>query len=695
MAKKPTTPEEPAKASAAPEDNAPKDKMAPVADGASDGAAAIPATPDIKAATPAKPSSPAAKPASKPVAKPQPARKQEEEEDDEDDEDDEDEDDEDDEEDDEEDDDDEDEEEEHPQFTAAEAAGAFTGLFKFMWPFIRTYPKWLAIVFAGVLIETAFNVVFPLSLKYLIDEVLENDNHQALIWILVTLGVLGVTVSIISIVMEWYDSVLMSHAMADLRTRLFEHLQSLSAGFYSRTKIGSITSRYGSDMAAIDEAVSHFFTWGFLPLLELIAGIGLMFYLNWQLALIALFVVPVSLIGPRLLSGRAVDAAYQERKAAASLVAVVQENVSAQNVVKAFELRKPAMGWFEDKNIYERKQAIRHRFYNAMVERTVTISVLMLHLVVFGIGAYLTYTEQITLGTFVTFESVFWELSYNIGHVTQFIPVAISGSGATQHIRDLLDEPSRSQDPEEWPGIPRIRSDIRFNGVDFSYGKGKQLDNVSLTIPAGSRVAVVGPSGSGKSTVLNVLMRLYDPMGGSVTLDGTDITTVRRESLREQMGIVFQENVLFDISIRENIRLGNPLASDKEVEEAAKAAEIHKFIKSLPQGYETIVGERGNMMSGGQRQRVAIARAIIRNPAILLLDEATSALDHGTEKAINRTLMKVAEGRTMITVTHRLHSVTEMDRIFVMQNGGLVEEGTHKELLAKKGLYAQLWKQAG
>jgi ATP-binding cassette subfamily B protein len=663
-------------------------------------AAAQPAA-DTPAETgePADENKPAAKPAKPQPAKPQPAKaapakkKEEEEDDDEEDEDDEDDEDEDDEDDDDE---DEDEEDEHPQFTASQAVGAFSGLFNFMWPFIRKYPKWLAIVLVGIIIETSFNVAFPLSLKYLIDEVLENDNRDALIWILATLGILGIVVSITAIIMEWYDSLLMSHAMADVRSRLFQHLQALSAGFYSRTKIGSITSRFGSDLGAVDEAVSHFFTWGFLPLMELIAGIGLTFYLNWQLALIALLVVPVSLIGPRLLSGRAVDAAYQERKAAAGLVAVVQENISAQNVVKAFELRKPSIGWFEHRNAIERRSAIRHRFFNAMVERTVTIAVLMLHLVVFGIGAYLTYTEQITLGTFVTFESVFWELSYNIGHVTQFIPVAISGSGATHHINELLDEPARSQDPADWPGVPRITDAIRFENVDFTYGgEQKQLDNVSFVIPAGSRVAFVGPSGSGKSTVMNVLMRLYDPAGGVASVDGIDITKARRDSLREQMGIVFQENVLFDISIRENIRLGNPGATDKQVEEAAKQAEIHKFIRQLPDGYDTVVGERGNMLSGGQRQRIAIARAIIRDPAILLLDEATSALDHGTEQAINRTLMKVAKGRTMISVTHRLHSVTEMDQIFVLQNGRIVERGTHPELMKMKGLYAELFKQAG
>jgi ATP-binding cassette subfamily B protein len=215
---------------------------------------------------------------------------------------------------------------------------------------------------------------------------------------------------------------------------------------------------------------------------------------------------------------------------------------------------------------------------------------------------------------------------------------------------------------------------MTFQNVDFSYGGDeKQIEDLNLTIPAGSRVAIVGPSGSGKSTVLNLLMRLYDPTGGTIAVDGQDICKARRESLREQMGIVFQDNVLFDISIRENIRLGNPSATDKEVERQPRRRKSTAS-SSLPHGYDTVVGERGNMMSGGQRQRVAIARAIIRNPAILLLDEATSALDHGTEQAINKTLMKVAKGRTMITVTHRLHSVTEMDKIFVMEKGELLED---------------------
>ena len=332
-----------------------------------------------------------------------------------------------------------------------------------------------------------------------------------------------------------------------------------------------------------------------------------------------------------------------------------------------------------------------------MVERTVTISVLLLHLVVLAIGAYLATKGQITIGTFVTFESAFWEVSYNIAHVMHFIPVSIQSAAAVRHIQELLDEPTRGADRPGAPDLPRITHDITFDRVTFQY-EGSQtpvLDNLSLKLNVGKSIAIVGPSGSGKSTLLNLILRLYVPDEGRVTIDGVDIRRVTRESLRRSMAVVFQENMLFNMSIRENIRLGKEGATDEEVEEAARKAEIHRYIMSLPQEYDTSVGERGDTLSGGQRQRIAIARAIVRNPSVLLLDEATSALDQTTEAAINRTLLKVAKGRTMIWSTHRLTSVVEMDEIIVISGGRAIERGSHAELLAANGVYRKLWDDQG
>src|SRR5436309_8321822 len=434
-----------------------------------------------------------------------------------------------------------------------------------------------------------------------------------------------------------------------------------------------------------------------LPFLELISGIILMLFLNWQLAAVALLVFPITLIGPRILTPKAVQTNYEQKLNESSLLGMVQENIAAQAVVKAFSLQRRTLGWFTLRNDEARRRMASAAFLSTMVERTVTIAVLLLHLVVLAIGAYLATKGQITIGTFVTFESAFWEVSYNIAHVMHFIPVSISAAAAVRHMQELLDEPTRSADRPGAPDLPRVTHDITFDRVTFQY-EGSQtpvLDNLSLRLDVGKRIAIVGPSGSGKSTLLNLILRIYVPDEGRVTIDGVDIRKVTRESLRRSMAVVFQENMLFNMSIRENIRLGKEGATDQEVEQAARRAEIHRYIMSLPQKYDTSVGERGDTLSGGQRQRIAIARAIVRNPSVLLLDEATSALDQTTEAAINKTLMKLAEGRTMIFSTHRLTSVVDMDEIIVISGGRAIERGSHAELLAKNGVYRKLWDDEG
>jgi ATP-binding cassette, subfamily B, bacterial len=425
----------------------------------------------------------------------------------------------------------------------------------------------------------------------------------------------------------------------------------------------------------------------------LIAGIILMLFLNWHLAAISLLVFPITLIGPRILTPKAVQANYEQKLNESALLGMVQENIATQAVVKAFMLQRKMLGWFTVRNDEARRKIASAAFLSTMVERTVTISVLLLHLVVLAIGAYLATKGQITIGTFVTFESAFWEVSYNIAHIMHFIPVSIQSAAAVRHIQDLLDEPTRGADRPGAPDLPRVSNDITFDRVTFQY-EGSQspvLDNLSLKLNVGKTIAIVGPSGSGKSTLLNLILRLYVPDEGRVTIDGVDIRKVTRESLRKSTAVVFQENMLFNMSIRENIRLGKEGATDQEVEAAARKAEIHRYIMSLPQKYDTSVGERGDTLSGGQRQRIAIARAIVRNPSILLLDEATPALDQTTEAAINRTLLKVAKGRTMIFSTHRLTSVVDMDEIIVISGGKAIERGSHAQLLAANGMYRQLW----
>ena len=406
--------------------------------------------------------------------------------------------------------DDDDDDEDLVVFTAKEAAGAMATILAFVRPYLGNYRKLLGFVTFGVLVETLFNVIMPLSLKFLIDDALGEEDFQALYKILGVLAVAGIITSIIAVWYERWDARLAAGIIADVRNRLFEHVQNLPSSYFARTKRGEILSRFSIDLAAFENSVKTFANSAALPFLELIAGIILMLFLNWQLAAVALLVFPITLIGPRILTPKAVQANYEQKLNEAALLGTVQENVAAQAVVKAFSLQRRTLGWFTLRNQEVRIKTASAVFLSTMVERTVTISVLLLHLVVLAIGAYLATKGQITIGTFVTFESAFWEVSYNIAHLMHFIPVSIQSAAAVRHMQELLDEPTRGADRPGAPDLPPLTNDISFERVTFAY-EGSQtpvLDNFSLKLDVGKRIAIVGPSGSGKSTLLNLILRL-------------------------------------------------------------------------------------------------------------------------------------------------------------------------------------------
>ncbi|MGB9990433.1 ABC transporter transmembrane domain-containing protein [Massilia sp. SM-13] len=568
---------------------------------------------------------------------------------------------------------------------------SLTSLFRALLAFARPMRGALCVVGVILLAEIAFNAALPYSFKFIVDDGILRRNGQLLVSIIAGLAIAALLVSALGLWRDYLYSRLTNNMVAAIRYRMFSHLQYQSLGFYSRSQAGDLLGRFAGDVNAVAHALESAPAWAVIPLLDVVTHTVLLFVIDWRLALVALAVCPIILLGPKFFSPRAAVASADSRNQEGGVLSIVQESLAAQPTVKALTFQKPLIGKFDSQNQVLALSKRRVGFLSALVERSAGSGILLMQVVITGTGALMVYHDQMSTGEFVAFQSLFVTLSYSLMYIAQYVPTLIEATGGMARVMEILDEPADIQDAPDAAALPPFQHEIRLEDLSFGYSpEVRNLNQVSLQIRKGENVAFVGPSGSGKSTVVSLLMRFFDPQSGAVRYDGHDIRQVTQQSLRDNIAIVFQENFLFNISLRENIRMGRLAASDAEVEDAARGAEIHDFILTLPQGYDTPAGERGSRLSGGQRQRIGIARALLRNPAILILDEATSALDPVTETAINQTLARVAHMRTVISVTHRLGSVVDCDRIFVMERGVLKESGTHAELLAAQGLYASL-----
>lgn len=574
--------------------------------------------------------------------------------------------------------------------------GALTFL-REIWGYARPYRARSGLCALATIIRAAFLLILPLFYQQIFDRVLGPDGSVDLLGRLVGLMALAFVVIILAdLAMAWLSADLAARIMKDLRRRMYLHLQSLSESFYSRVQIGDLMSRFTNDLFSVDWAVSIAVAQTLFYILITVASTALLFWFQWQLAIATVILLPITLIGPRVFGPRAL-AASGERKVQESEVAkVLQEDIAGHKVIQAFGLQSLFLNRFQDRLDELFRAGLRANLTGAFLTKTSDIAVIIVQLLIVSVGAFLALQGYLSSGALVGFLTVLISVGNSIKMLTQLVPDLIDGASGLQRVNELLDESSDDVSDAKDKSLGTIRGDVRFEGVNFSYtDKELNLSDLTLSIEAGQSVALVGPSGSGKSTVLDLLTRFYDFPEGRITLDGHDVNQVSRNALRRHVGAVFQHSYLFNTTLRENIRQGRLDATDAEVEDAARSAEIHDYITRLPDGYDTVPGEGGNQMSGGQRQRIALARAILRDPAILVLDEATSALDPATEAAVNATLERISKDRTTISVTHRLGSATSMDRIFVLDSGQLVEQGAHKELLNLKGLYYDMWQEYG
>jgi ATP-binding cassette subfamily B protein len=570
----------------------------------------------------------------------------------------------------------------------------FAGLVRVSLEYLRPYWRPTALLFAGLAIEIAFWTVYPLAVQALIDNAATDRDYAALTRTLGLLVGFFLAYAAVLVVQGTLAARIATRLVNDLRFKLLDHLQQLPSEFYQGAQTGDLITRFSTDATTVETAVTGAFPRMVYHAVRVAVMLVVLFYLSWQLALVALAVMPVAAIGPRAISPRSVEATYRRREREGGLAAFVQEVIAGHHVIRAFGLRDEMQTRFRTQLTAFGVVSQRASVLARLVRNSTAIGTTLGQIAVIGVGGLLVFGGSMTAGALVGFIGVLLTIGASIEQLSEVLIDWLPLGGAVRRLNDVLGVTPSIDELPDAVEAPRLSRAIELRGVTFGYDPAAPiLRDVDLVIPAGEHVALVGPSGSGKSTILGLVQRLHDPQAGAVLLDGRDLRRVTLESLRRQVGVVFQDTFLFSGSIRDNIRLGRPGAGDEEIAAAARAAQIHDVIVGMPAGYDTDVGERGGRLSGGQRQRVALARAIIRDPAVLVLDEATSALDPATEAAFNEVLHDLAGQRTLLSVTHRLAGIVGVDRIVVLRDGRVVEQGRHDELLALDGEYRRLWEQ--
>ena len=561
--------------------------------------------------------------------------------------------------------------------------------------YIRPYWRWMVVAVFALVVSSVLGLVLPLVVRNLVDFVFVNEDFGDLNRVTVALLIVFVFQSLFTFIQQMALAFVGEHAVADIRIDVYTHMQELPLSFYAERRTGELVSRLTNDVALLQQSI----TWNLVILLrQIITIVGaavLLFWLDWRLTLLILLVVPIITLVMVYLGGRIRAASVHVQDALAEVSSVAEETTRGVRIVKSFA---------RETHEVERFSGVVMRLYHAAMHRARTNAMLA---PIIGLIASVTITgilyyggSQVILGRLTPGDLI----AYLIYTVLIASPVAIMADlygqfqaaiGASQRMLDLLDTPPELSDAPGATPLPPVAGDVVFRNVSFHYTTAIDvINNVSFAARAGQLIALVGPSGAGKSTLVNLIPRFYDVVAGCITIDGRDLRDVTLRSLREQIGIVPQETLLFSGNVYDNIRYGRLEATREEIEAAARAANAHHFIvNDLAEGYQTTVGEHGVKLSGGQRQRVAIARAILKDPRILILDEATSSLDSASESLVQEALERLMVGRTSFVIAHRLSTVLNADWILVLDRGEIAEQGTHAALLQNPdGLYAQLYR---
>ncbi|MCO4455209.1 multidrug ABC transporter ATP-binding protein [Staphylococcus aureus] len=566
--------------------------------------------------------------------------------------------------------------------------------------FVKPYKyRIFATIIVGI-IKFGIPMLIPLLIKYAIDGVINNHAlttdekvHHLTIAIGIALFIFVIVRPPVEFIRQYLAQWASNKILYDIRKKLYNHLQALSARFYANNQVGQVISRVINDVEQTKDFILTGLMNIWLDCITIIIALSIMFFLDVKLTLAALFIFPFYILTVYVFFGRLRKLTRERSQALAEVQGFLHERVQGISVVKSFAIEDNEAKNFDKKNTNFLTRALKHTRWNAYSFAAINTVTDIGPIIVIGVGAYLAISGSITVGTLAAFVGYLELLFGPLRRLVASFTTLTQSFASMDRVFQLIDEDYDIKNGVGAQPIEIKQGRIDIDHVSFQYNDNEApiLKDINLSIEKGETVAFVGMSGGGKSTLINLIPRFYDVTSGQILIDGHNIKDFLTGSLRNQIGLVQQDNILFSDTVKENILLGRPTATDEEVVEAAKMANAHDFIMNLPQGYDTEVGERGVKLSGGQKQRLSIARIFLNNPPILILDEATSALDLESESIIQEALDVLSKDRTTLIVAHRLPTITHADKIVVIENGHIVETGTHHELIAKQGAYEHLY----